>query len=122
MECIRRLKDFFSKQQCTYFDCKSSNAGFQKCDDSSCHSVEKQKKPSNSDELNQSIHKDISDQELLEPEETSDISESFENNENVFVDDSLVPDNNIVFYDNNNESFDNINIDDFNNDHNTMEN
>jgi hypothetical protein len=122
MECIRRLKEFFSKQQCSYFDCKSNNTGFQKCNDLSNDSVEIQQKTTNIDDLNRSIHKDISDQELLEPEETSDVTDSFGDDENVFIDDLLVTDNNIVSHDNNHESFDNINIDDFDNNHNTMEN
>lgn len=99
MEYIRRFCKFLSEQQCNHLDCINSEKGFKKCADTSSHSIEKPS--SNCDDLNKSIHKDISDQEnidleesddynvqeLLEPEETSDISGSID--KNIFVEDYL---------------------------------
>jgi hypothetical protein len=152
MEYIRRFNKLLSKQHCIQLDCiKSNKKDFQKCNHTPSQSEENNAESYNKDDLNKSIHKDISDQELLEPEEPDDINESFtplknsngtplnsstklpvtisndaplerpilnlhgyKNNEIIFIDDYSASGNV--------ESFDNIVVDDFNDNHFIMDN
>ena len=79
MEYIRRFCKFSSENPCISLDCIKTKQGFQKCNDS----VQIQKKSCKNDDLDRSIHKDISDQELPESEE---IFEIFELNQSIYFD------------------------------------
>jgi len=127
MEYIRRFCKFLSEQHCIHLDC-TTKTGFQKCSDLPSDSIEIQKKSYKNDDLDRSIHKDITDQELLEsediddirlpellePEESSDTSSSIDNNQNIFINDYFVPEDI--------EYLNSIAVDDFNDNHFKMEN
>jgi len=122
MECIRRFCKLLSKQQCNCMDCITTKNGFQKCDESISSSTKIRKTINENDILDRSLHKDISDQEINESEYTNEErlidpeepTTSFEMNENIFINDYLVPEKK--------ESFHNITVDDFDDNHYEMEN
>jgi len=103
-------------------DCITTKNGFQKCDESISSSTKIRKTINENDILDRSLHKDISDQEINESEYTNEErlidpeepTTSFEMNENIFINDYLVPEKK--------ESFHNITVDDFDDNHYEMEN
>lgn len=83
MEYIRRFSSFLSKLNCNNRECINTKNGFQKCNDLPSDSPDVQKKSCKNDDLNRSVHKEISDHELPEPEE---ILEVFEVNRPIYFD------------------------------------
>lgn len=94
MEYIRRFSSFLSKLNCNNRDCINTKNGFQKCND--LPGGEIQQKSCKNDDLNRSVHKDIIDQELPEPEE---ILEVFEVNRPIYFDVDTRADVGIDYFD-----------------------
>jgi hypothetical protein len=94
MEYIRRFYSFLSKLNCNNSESISTKDGFQKCDD--LPGGEIQKKSCKNYDLDRSVHKEIIDQELPEPEE---ILEVFEVNRPIYFDVDTHADVGIDYFD-----------------------